>query len=98
MSVYESPRKHAATQAQKKEKLSTKNKGKVVDLETEEGMKDIYTEGVDPMSEFLDYIPPCKGKVKITKGLDVEKLLIHTPLLSESITFEGLNLSWIPHL
>jgi len=36
MPVCESPRKHAATQVQRKEKLSVKEKGKVVDLEVEE--------------------------------------------------------------
>lgn len=61
-------------------------------------MKDIDVEGVDPISKLSDYIPPCKGKVKVTKDLDVEKFLIRTPLLLEIITFEGTCLAHIPHL
>jgi len=60
--VYESPRKHVATKSQKKEKLSIKDKGKVVDLEAIEGAEEIDTKGVDPISKFPDYILPHKGK------------------------------------
>jgi len=79
--------------AQKKEKHLEKDKVKVVDLEAKEGAEDIDVEGVEPISKLLDYIPPCKGKVKITKDPDTKKFLIHTPLLLESITFEGLHLA-----
>lgn len=61
--VCESPRKHFSTQAQKKDKLSTKDKGKVVDLEAEEGTEDINAEGMQPISKLSDYISLCKGKV-----------------------------------
>lgn len=54
MSVCKSPRKHASTQAQKRDKSSVKDKGKVVDLEAKEGTKNINTKGVDPISKFLD--------------------------------------------
>lgn len=92
MLVHGSWRKHATTQAQKKEKERTKDKGKVVYLETEDGAYDIETEGMYPISKLPHYIPPPKGKVKITKDLDVDKFLIHTPLLLEKITFKGLHL------
>jgi len=49
MPVHDSPRKHLTTQAQQKEKPSMKEKGKVFDLEVEEGAKDIYIKGVDPI-------------------------------------------------
>lgn len=52
MPVRESPRKHGTTYTQRKEKSSAKDKGKVVDLEAKEGVKDIYFEGVDPISMF----------------------------------------------
>jgi len=98
MTVHESPRKHSSTQAQKKDKPLVKDKEKVADLEAEEGMEDIDDEGMEPISKLLDYIPPHKGKVKVTKDLDAEKFLIHMPLLPESITFDGSHLAWIPHL
>lgn len=96
--VHESPRKHAATRAQRKENLSTKEKGKAVDLETKEGAKDIDIEGVDHISKLSEYIPPCKGKMKVPKDLDAGQFLLNAPLLPENITFEGLCLAWIPHL
>ena len=47
MLVCESLKKNIAIQAKKKEKLSAKDKGKVVDLEAKEGMEDIDTKQVD---------------------------------------------------
>ena len=75
-----------------------KDKEKVVDLEAEKGMEDIDVKGVESISKFPDYIPPCKGKVKVTKDPDAVKFLIHTPLLPKSITFEDPHLARIPHL
>jgi len=56
--VCESPKRHVTVEAQRKEKSSVKEKGKVVNLEAEEGMEDIDIEGVDPISKLLEYIPP----------------------------------------
>lgn len=56
-------------------------------MEVEVGVKDIDTEGVDPISKLLDYIPPCKGKVKVPKDPDVGKFLLNTLMLPESISF-----------
>jgi len=84
--------KHISTQAQKKDKQPEK----VVDLEAEEGTKYINAEGSEPISKLPKYIPPCKGKVKVTKNLEVEKFIIHTPMLPETITFDGLHLAWVP--
>ena len=75
-----------------------KEKGKVVDLEAEEGAEDIDIDGVDPISRLLEYIPPCKGKVKVPKVPDAGKFLLNTPLLVEGITFEVPCLVQIPHL
>lgn len=47
---------------------------------------------------LLDYIPLCKGKVKVPKDLDPRKFLLNTPLLPDNITFEGPRLARIPHL
>lgn len=71
---------------------------KVVDLEVEEGMEDIDAEGIDPVSKLLDYVPPYKGKVKVTKDPNAKKFFIHIPLLPESITFKGPYLVQFPHL
>lgn len=89
----ESPRKNVATQAQRKEKLSTKENGKVIDLEVEEGTKDINIYRVDPISRLPEYIRPCKGKVKVPKALDEGHFLFNTPLLLENVTFEGPHLA-----
>lgn len=55
--VHESPRKH-----QKKEKPTVQQKGKVVNLESDEGVdegvEDIIIKGVDPISKLPEYIPP----------------------------------------
>ena len=67
MPVHESPRKHPNTQAQRKEKKTTQEKGKVVELDAEEGAKDIDIEGVDPILKLLEQIPPCQGKVEVPK-------------------------------
>lgn len=70
----------------------------MVDLEAEEGVKDIDTEGLDPISKLLDYIPLRKGKLKVPKDPNVGQFLLNTPLLPENLTFEGSRLAWIPHL
>jgi len=82
----------------KEGKKPAKDKGKVIDLEAEEGAKYIDAEGVEPISKLPDYILPHKGKVKFPKDTDAGKFLLNTPLLPEAITFEGLCLAWIPHL
>jgi len=69
-----------------------------VDLEAKEGAEDIDTEGVDPISKLLDYIPLRKGKLKVPKNPNVGNFLLNTSLLPEKITFEGPRLTQIPHL
>ena len=92
--MHESPRKHSASQAQKKDKQLEK----VADLEAKEGAEDIDAEGVEPISKLSKYIPLRKRKVKVTKDPDTEKFDIHTPLLPKNITFEGLHLARVPLL
>jgi len=67
-------------------------------LEAKEGAEDIDAKGVDPITKLWEYIPPCKGKVKVTKDQDSEKFVIHMPLLLENITFEGPRLALVPLL
>lgn len=75
-----------------------KDKGKAVNLEAKEGMEDIVADGVEHISKLLEYIPPCKGKVKFHKDSDAGKFLLNPSLLSEGITFEGPRLARIPYL
>lgn len=72
--VHASPRKHTETQKQKKDKQSEI----VVDLEAEEdqGTKDIDAEWAKPITRLHKYIPPRKGKEKVTKDQDSEKFTI----------------------
>ena len=44
--------------------MGAKEKGKVVDLEAEEGAEDIDAEGVDPITKLLEYIPPTREKLR----------------------------------
>lgn len=70
----------------------------MVDLEAKEGVEDIDTVGVEPISKLPNYIPPCKGKVKVPEEPGVGKFLLNMPLLLEGINFEGPCLARIPHL
>lgn len=67
-------------------------------METREGTKYIDAEGVEPITKFPEYIPPRKGKKKVTKDLDSEKFFIHTPQLPKNITFKGPHLAHVPLL
>jgi len=53
---------------------------------------------METISKLLDYIPPCKGKTKVTKDLDSDNFVISMPLLPEQVLFEGLCVVWIPML
>jgi len=94
--VCKSPKKNTAMQKQKKEKQLEK----VVDLEVEEGqgVEDIDAEGMEPIIKLPKYIPLQKGKMKITKDLDLEKFTISTALLPKQVPFEGLRLTRSPLL
>lgn len=48
-----------------------------------------------PLTKLPDYIPPRKGKTKVTKDPDSNKFVISTSLLPEQVPFEGLRLTWI---
>lgn len=61
-------------------------------------MEDIDVEGVEPMTRLPKYIPPRKGKEKVTKDPDTNKFTVSTPLLPEQVPFGGPQLAWIPLL
>lgn len=68
-----------------------------MDLEEEEfqGIEDFHVEGVDHMLRLPNYIPPWKGKNKVTKDPDIGKFLVSTTLLPEQVVFEGPRLAGI---
>lgn len=42
-----------------------------------------------------EYIPPWKGKTKVTKDPDLGKFGVSTPLMLEQVTFKGPRLAYI---
>ena len=61
-------------------------------------MEDIDTEVVETIMKLTNYIPPQKGKVKVTKDPNSKKFTISTPLLPEKVPFEHPWLMRIPLL
>jgi len=86
-------------EVQQKEK-KYKQPEKVVDIGEEEyqGVEELDTKEIEHVSHFPVYIPPWKGKTKVTKDLDSRKFLVLTPLLLEQVEFEGTTLAWIAML
>jgi len=87
-------------------KLTMEENGKAVNVETddeedlgeilveeeEDGEMEEETEGADPPTKLLEYVPPWKGKAKVPKDLDESKSSLQTPLLLDDIIFEGVHL------
>lgn len=61
-------------------------------------MEDVEVEGTDPITKFLEYVPPCRGKAKVHKDIDESKFTLYTSLLVEQIVFKGPCLRRIPML
>lgn len=72
----------------------------MVDLEGEkyQGIEEFDIEEINPISQLPVYIPPLKGKTKVTKDPDSENFMVSTPLFPEQVEFEGPPLSCIPIL
>jgi len=94
-------------------KPTIQEKGKAINLEPkEEEMEDIpldeeevgidveevEAQGVDPITQFLEYVPPCKGNTKAPKDIKERKVPLQTPLLSNENVSEGPRLGQIPPL
>lgn len=100
-----SPRKHP-----QKDKPTTQEKGKVINLELVEEVEeipmddediameteDVEVEGSEPISKLSEYIPLHRGEMKVPKDIDESKVTLHTPLLPEQIVFEGSHLGHVP--
>ena len=87
-----------------KDKPTAQEKGKAINLELEEkeiehitmddedlgiDVEEVEVQGVDPITQLPEYIPPCKGKTKVPKDIDKGKVPLQTPLLPDEIVFEG---------
>jgi len=72
-----------------------------MDLDTEElrdGVEELDAKEGEPITKILTYIPPWKGKVKVTKDPNLGKFKISMSLLLEEVVFEGVILTRIPML
>lgn len=58
-------------------------------------VEDVEVEGFDPITKFLEYVPPCKGETKVLKEIDERKVALHIPLLLDEIFFEEPHLGWV---
>lgn len=66
------------------------------DMEVE--VEHVEVKGSNPITKFPEYIPPCKGKTKVSKDIDERKVALHIPLLLDEIFFKGQCLGWFPLL
>lgn len=68
-----------------------------MDLEVEElcdGVEELDAEEGDPITRILVYIPPWKGKSKVTKDPNSGKFMVFMPLLPK-VVFECMLLAHI---
>ena len=61
-------------------------------------MEEVEAQGADPITRLPKYVPPCKGKTKVSKDIDESKVPLQTPLLLDEIVFKGPRLGWVPLL
>lgn len=59
---------------------------------------EVETQGAEPITKLLEYVPLCKGEAKVQKEIDESKSSQQTPLLPDDIAFEGPHLGWVPVL
>ena len=61
-----------------------------MNLEEEEfhGVEELDVEDDELITQIPEYIPPWKGKKKVTKDLDSKKFMVSTPLLLEHVEFK----------
>lgn len=72
----------------------------MVNLEEEEyqDIEELDAEEAKLISRLPEYIPPQKGRTKVTKDPDSRKFIVSTPLFLEHVEFEGTTLVHIPVL
>ena len=91
-------------------KLTLQEKGKAINLEADEEESEeilvdeeevemkVETQGADPITWLLEYVPSLKGKAKVPKDIDKSKSSLQTSLLPDDIVFEGACLGRVPVL
>lgn len=72
-----------------KDKPTTQEKGKAINLESEEeeiedismndedlgiDVEEVEVQGDDPITRLPKYVPPCEGKTKVPKDIDERKV------------------------
>lgn len=61
-----------------------------MDLEVEElcdGVEEVDAKEGDPITRLPTYIPPRKGKEKVTKDLHSGKFMVPMPILPKEVVF-----------
>jgi len=48
---------------------------------------EVEAQGVDPITQFLEYVPPRKPNTKVPKDIDERKIPLQTPLFLDKIVF-----------
>ena len=69
-----------------------------MDFEAEElhdGVEELDADEGEPIMRVPTYIPPWKGKAKVSKYPDLGKFMVSTPLLLKELVFEGMLLARI---
>lgn len=94
-------------------KLSMEEKGKIVNVESDDEEEDppTFVEEMEPEEEADEdiqivcattklpkYVPPWKGRVKVPKDLDTISNTFNTPSLPEGVLFEGMDVGGIPSM
>lgn len=94
-------------------KPTAQAKGKAINLEPKEeetkdiqmddedvgvDLEEVEAQGVDPITQLPEYVPPQKGKAKVSKDINESNTPLQTPLLSDEKFFEGPRLVQVPLL
>ena len=59
---------------------------------------EVETQGANPITMLLEYVPPRKDKAKVPKDINESKSSLQTLLLLDDNVFEGLHLGRVPVL
>ena len=61
-------------------------------------VEEVETQGVDPITRLLEYVPLCEPKTKVSRDINESKTPLQTPLLLAKIVFDRLCLARVPLL
>jgi len=101
---------HVSPRNPQRTKLTLQEIGKAINMEADEEESEeilveeedvemeVETQGVDPITQLPEHVPPYKGKAKVPKDIDEIKSSLQTSLLPDDIVFEGPHLGRVPVL